>query len=232
LKKNISKMVKFSQFILPFLAVGSVSAFTAPLSHRSFGVRLSMSDDAADVGGKIVPVKQETVEFTAGIIGGVIGLAVGGPVVAAVAATASNFSSKKDGEIGEVLSAVSKSSIEIYNYLVKLDSKYDVLTKTKASLESALDKVKDNDSVNQETVEKVESALASTTSKLNEINDEYDLVGTGVTALGIVGDLVEKAIVKASELNEEYKLTDKAIEALTAGVEKAKVAASNAASSD
>lgn len=185
-------------------------------------------DEAADVGGKLVPVKQETVEFTAGIIGGVVGLAVGGPVVGALAATVSNFGSKNDAEVGEILSAVSKSSIEIYNYLVKLDSKYEVLSKTKVSLEAALDKVKDNDSVNPETVEKVESALASTTEKLNEINEEYDLVGTGVTALGIVGDLVEKAVAKASELNEEYQLTDKAIDALKSAIDKAKSTASEA----
>jgi len=221
-------MVKISQVILPLLAVECASGFTGSMQQRSFGVRLNMSDEAADVGGKLVPVKQETVEFTAGIIGGVVGLAVGGPVVGALAATVSNFGSKNDAEVGEILSAVSKSSIEIYNYLVKLDSKYEVLSKTKVSLEAALDKVKDNDSVNPETVEKVESALASTTEKLNEINEEYDLVGTGVTALGIVGDLVEKAVAKASELNEEYQLTDKAIDALKSAIDKAKSTASEA----
>jgi len=223
-------MMKISSIILPLLAIGLTSAFTTPSTQRSFGVRLNMADDD-EIGGKLVPVKQETVEFTAGIIGGIVGLAVGGPVVGAVVAAASNYGSKKDAEVGEVLSAVSKSSIQIYNYLVKLDSRYELLTNTKASLESALEKVKDNDNVNPETVGKVENALASTTSKLGEINEEYDLVGTGVTALGIVGDLVEKAVVKASELNEEYKLTDKAIDALKAGVSKASDAAGGAVAS-
>ncbi len=64
-------------------------------------------------------------------------------------------------------------------------------------------------SVNPETVKKVEDALANTSSKIKEINDEYDLVGAGQTALGVVGDLVEKAVKKAGEVNEEYQLTDK-----------------------
>ena len=64
-------------------------------------------------------------------------------------------------------------------------------------------------SVDPETVKKVEDALANTKSKIKEINDEYDLVGAGQTALGVVGDLVEKAVKKAGELNEEYALTDK-----------------------
>lgn len=58
-------------------------------------------------------------------------------------------------------------------------------------------------------MKKVEDALANTQSKINEINEEYDLVGAGQTALGVVGDLVEKAVKKAGDLNEEYMLTDK-----------------------
>ena len=69
---------------------------------------------------------------------------------------------------------------------------------------------------------KIESALSSTNAKIKEINDEYDLVGVGMTALGVVGDLVEKAIVKAGELNEEYQLSSKASDALKEAIEKAK----------
>jgi len=43
-----------------------------------------------------------------------------------------------------------------------------------------------------------------------------------MTALGVVGDLVEKAIIKAGELNEEYQLSSKATVALSDAVEKAK----------
>ena len=82
-------------------------------------------------------------------------------------------------------------------------------------------KLKSQVSVDPATIEKVESALASTTSKTAEINDEHDLVGAGTTALGVIGDLVEKA----GELNEEYKLSDKAKDALSSAVAKAEDAA-------
>ena len=52
--------------------------------------------------------------------------------------------------------------------------------------------------------------------------NEYDLVGAGVTALSVVGDLVEKAVAKAGELNEEYNLTEKAKESLAKAVDTAK----------
>jgi phage-related minor tail protein len=173
-------------------------------------------------GGALVPIKEETVQFTAGLVGGVVGLAVGGPVLGAIAAALTNYASKSESEVGEVVSAVSKSSIEVYNYLTKLDTKYELLTKAKKSLEDALEKVKSNPSVDPETVKKVETALESTTKKIKEVNEEYDLVGAGVTALGVVGDLVEKAIKKVGELNSEYKLTDKALSAVDQAVEKAK----------
>lgn len=178
----------------------------------------------ASTGGKLVPIKEETVEFTAGLIGGLVGLSLGGPALAAVTAAAANYASKTDAEVGEVVSAVSKTAIEIYNYLAKLDDKYSVLAKAKSSLEEALDKVKGQGNVDPETIQKLETALDSTNKKIAEINDEYDLVGAGSTALGVVGDLVEKAVAKASELEKEYSLTDKAKEALAKAVDKAKSA--------
>ena len=56
------------------------------------------------------------------------------------------------------------------------------------------------------------------------------LVGAGMTALGVVGDLVEKAVKKAGEVNEEYQLSGKALDALKTSVEKAQVAAKDAQS--
>mmetsp|Transcript_17685 Transcript_17685/g.24947 ORF Transcript_17685/g.24947 Transcript_17685/m.24947 type:complete len:237 (+) Transcript_17685:105-815(+) len=236
-------MVKISQLVLPLVLISGAAAF-APANSRAFVSRpVFESVEAAEpepappapvapeptpeVGGALVPIKEETVEFTAGLIGGAVGFAVGGPVLAAITAAAANYASKTDLEVGEVVQAVSKSSIEVYNYLAKLDSKYELLTKAKKTLEDSLEKIKAADNVDPETVKKVEAALDSTTTKINEINDEYDLVGAGVTALGVIGDLVEKAVMKAGELNEEYKLTEKAFEAIQTAVSKAKDAAKN-----
>merc|ERR1712238_293399 len=96
------------------------------------------------------------------------------------------------------------------------------------SLQNSLDEVKASGNVEPATIEKIENALSSTTAKIGELNNEYDLVGGATTALGVVGDLVEKAVKKAGELNEEYKLTDKAQDALKSAVAKAKDAADKA----
>ena len=224
--------MKFTPLLPLALAVHSASAFAPQQALSRPSVQLFMSDEeaapapvAAPAEAAIVPIKEETVEFTAGILGGAAGFVIGGPVIAAIGAAAANYVSKGDSEAGVVVGNVSKSAIEIYNYLAGIDNKYELLKKAQSSLESALDKLKSQDSVDPAAVKKVEDALAATKSKIAEVNDEYDLVGSGVTALGVVGDLVEKTVAKVGELNEEYALTDKAKEALNSAVSKAKDAA-------
>ena len=223
-------MVKYGKLLVSAVVIGSASAF-APAPFARHVTPLYMSDEAPAPPAEappavkttaIVPINEETVEFTAGLLGGVVGFAIGGPVLGAIGAAAAIYASKTDAEAGEILSAVSKTSIELFNYFSKLDSKFEVLDKAKVQLENALDKVKNSDGANPETIAKIENALASTNSKIKEINNEYDLVGTGMTALGVVGDLVEKAIIKAGELNEEYQLSSKATSALSDAVAKAK----------
>merc|ERR1712151_462748 len=221
------------------LLVGNASAFAPAAFARPSALTRVFSTEAeteapaapaapaapSSPGGKIVPVNQETVEFTAGIVGGVAGFAIGGPVLGAIFAAAANYASKNEAEVGEVMTAVSKSSIEVYNYLSRVDAKYEVLDNAKKQLETTLEKVKTSGNTDPAVIEKVKNALKSTTSKIKEINDEYDLVGAGTTALGVIGDLVERAVKKAGELNEEYKLSERAMESVKSAVEKGKTSA-------
>lgn len=231
--------MKINTLLIQLIAISTASAFSpSHPSRRSFVSRPLFAEEAdapveaapapvveeppVEPAGALVSIKEETIEFTAGLIGGAVGFAVGGPVLGAITAAMANYASKTDKEIGEVVQAVSVASIEVYNYLATLDAKYEVLSGAQSSLENALTKVKSADNVNPETVKKVEDALANTSSKIKEINEEYDLVGAGQTALGVIGELVEKAVAKAGELNGEYKLTDKAQDALKGAVDKAK----------
>lgn len=208
-------MVK-SHILTSALLIVGASAFapSSPVAFTRSALRMSDEEPVAEPvvqqSVALVPIKEDTVQFTAGLVGGAIGFAVGGPVLGAFAATATNYISKNDNEASEVISAVSKSSIEIFNYLKTLDNKYTLLKSAQSSLEDALEKVKAQNA-DSDTIQKIEDTLKLTTDKITEVNDEYDIVGAGVTALGVVGDLVEKALVKAGELNDEYKLSDRAL---------------------
>jgi len=228
------------------LLATTASAFAPMPQQRAFvGRPLAMSDvdeavsvpapapvaskpKKASEGGALVPVKEETVEFTAGILGGVAGLVIGGPLLGVIGAAAANYVSKMDGDATDVVQSVSKTSIEVFNYLANLDRKYEVLENAKKSLQKSLDKLKEQETVDPATISKVENALKNTNAKIKELNDEYDLVGGATTALGVIGDLVEKAIKKAGDLNAEYQLSAKAKESLTKAVDKAKEAAKSA----
>jgi hypothetical protein len=209
--------------------MASASAFAPAHLQRAATSRPLRMSDKSEAGGALVPIKEETVEFTAGILGGAIGLVLGGPVVAAIGAAAANYISKMDGDAPDAVQAVSKTSIELFNYFANLDKKYQVLQSAQNSLQKSLDKLKSSGSVDPSTITKVETALATTNAKIKELNDEYDLVGGTTTALGILGDLVEKSVKKISELNTEYQLSDKAKQSLTKAVEKAKEAAKTVA---
>jgi len=175
-------------------------------------------------GGALVPIKEESIQFTAGVIGGLVGFSVAGPVGGVIGAGFANFASKTDEDVGDVVQNLSKTTLEVYNYFVKLDGKYALLNKAKEALQKSYDQLKESGG-DPEALEKVEKALADTTGKINEVNDEYDVVGAGLQALGIVGDVTEKAVKKTIELNSEYKLTEKALDAIQKAIEKVKASA-------
>ena len=178
-----------------------------------------------DVGGAIIPINSENVEFTSGILGGALALALGAsPVLAVVAAAAANYISKKEdlGELNEFVQAISKASLNSVNFLARLDSKYTILGKISASLDKSISELKNSDGGNAETFKKIEDSV----KQIQQLADEIDLLEGGKQALGAVGDVLETSTDKAVDANEEYKLTERAAEAAKKAIEKAKSASS------
>lgn len=175
--------------------------------------------------GAIIPINSETVEFTSGILGGALALALGAsPVFAVVAAAAANYVSKKDdlGEVTELVQAISKASLNTINWFAKLDSKYAIVGKLSESLDKSLDQLKNSEGESAETVKQIEERVAKTSKQIQQIADEIDLIEGGKQALGAVGDVLETSIDKAVDANKEYKLTERAAGAAKKAIEKAK----------
>jgi len=174
--------------------------------------------------GAIVPVNEETIASSASVSTGVAGLIIGGPVFAVIAAALGNYGSKQDSEVGEVVRGLGKVSLDVFNFVLKLNSKYDISGKASESAASAFESAKAKDS--DGTIAKVEDVLSTVSSKVTQANADYDLVEKGKQAIGYAGDLSVKAIDKAIELNSEYKITEKATsaakDAISKGVDAAK----------
>lgn len=168
-----------------------------------------------------VKLEEDNINFGAGTLGFAAGTFVGGPVLGAVAATAANYAVKKDNEFSEALKGGSEAMIRTFNYLARLDGKYMLLSKAKASLADSFDKLKSNAS-DPTALVKVETAYADVQKKLEEVDSEFDLAAQGLKALDWWGDFAERAINRAIELNAEYKLSDQAVEKIKSAVDKAK----------
>ena len=54
------------------------------------------------------------------------GFFIGGPVIGALAAVAANYGSKRDNEAGQAVRAIASNAIEAFNFLMTINTKYDV----------------------------------------------------------------------------------------------------------
>ena len=108
---------------------------------------------------------------------------------------------------------VGKVSLDVYNFILKLNGKYDLTGKAGAAVTEQIEKLKAGES--GESVTKLTTTVDSVTSKISELNEEYDLLDKGKQAVGFAGDLSVKAIDKGIELNAEYKLTDQVVAKVT-----------------
>eukprot|EP00621_Florenciella_sp_RCC1693_P009619 CAMPEP_0182530130 /NCGR_PEP_ID=MMETSP1323-20130603/5689_1 /TAXON_ID=236787 /ORGANISM="Florenciella parvula, Strain RCC1693" /LENGTH=227 /DNA_ID=CAMNT_0024739397 /DNA_START=58 /DNA_END=741 /DNA_ORIENTATION=- len=207
--------------VLTFLlALGSAAAFvpapasrtsrwapTRAVANRRVAVT-AMSDE--ETSSAMIPVTAESIKATSAIVGGIAGLAFGGPVFGILFAAATNFIATQENEVSEVALGVGQVSLQTWNFVLKLNGKYDLVGTAGDAAGGVVDKIKEKDE--NGAIEKVEIALETVTSKIRELNAEYDLGEKAASVLGSAGKLSNKAIEKGLELNEEYEIVDKVSE--------------------
>lgn len=184
----------------------------------------------------LVPINESTVQFTAGALGATAGLLLGGgPFLAIFLSATANYLSRKDDNIqssgndGNIATATSPKRIVdtasqtvllIYNFLAQFERDNKIVDGTFKVFEGAVDKAKQNEE-SGEAIVALESTLGGLVTSIEQLNDDYDLVGGAGTVLNSVGDLVETGVDKVVELNEEYKLSDRVGGVVKGAVDKA-----------
>mmetsp|Transcript_4382 Transcript_4382/g.13705 ORF Transcript_4382/g.13705 Transcript_4382/m.13705 type:complete len:227 (-) Transcript_4382:406-1086(-) len=219
--KSVGGLVLVSVLSLGAALVPS-SFHTAPSARAAFrSSRTSpvvvYSEDTSETA--LIKVTEETVQQAASISGATAGLVLGGPFFAIAGAIAGNYAAKQEGEVSEAVRGLGKAAIEFANFLVKLNSKYDLTSKASDAAGGAIAQLKEKDT--DGTIAKVESVLSDATSKASDLEKEYSLIDKAKQALGYAGDLSTQAVDKAIELNAEYKISDKVTETAKSTVEKA-----------
>jgi hypothetical protein len=213
-----------------FAAVALVSACSAfipvavrpsrSLARNAARATTALRMSSEDEPGSIVAVTPANIEAAAGVTGGIVGLWLGGPLFAVIFAAATNYGSKQDGDIPDAVRQLGSSAIGVFNFLTEFNAKYDVTGKAGELGGQIAEKAKASDTSG--TFDKVESVLKDTTAKVSELNVEYDLVSKSKSVAGYASELAEKAIDKGRELDAEYELSNKAVDAVKSGVEKAR----------
>eukprot|EP00913_Durusdinium_trenchii_P004816 g4473.t1 len=152
----------------------------------------------------LVKVTKENSIATAGVLGGVTGLLLGGFWIGAAGFVATSYLAKKeDDDVSAVLKGVSTASLEALNYVDYLNKKYEVTSKVGSALNDAI-----------ESGEQKES-LASVKTSLSTVGDAIDSFDKDVGIKDTLGslvlagsDLANQLATKVLELNDEYKVTD------------------------
>ncbi|KAG5177124.1 hypothetical protein JKP88DRAFT_249037 [Tribonema minus] len=180
----------------------------------------SAAASTSSTGGSLVIINKENVEFGAGVVAGVAGLVVGGPVLAVLLSVAANFGSKQENEVGDAVRGITTAALSAFNFFAGLNAKYDVTGAAASTLGGAVSKLKESDETN--ALEKVEGTVKEVTSKAAKLADEYDLLAKGKQALGVVGEIADTAIVKTVELEKEYKVVDKVADSVKKAVQSTK----------
>lgn len=145
----------------------------------------------------IVPLEKGNIENAATVTGGILGFVLAGPLGGLVLAAISSYVSKKETDSGEALRGLGKTVIESVNFLSKINSKYGVADAVVDSLGQAVTKLESN----SEAVGTIKKTVESTTSKVKNLNDEFDLISKGKEAIVVAKSLSDAAFEKVEELN-------------------------------
>ena len=176
--------------------------------NRQVG-RLFMSEEKKF---DIIPMNDDTIKQAGAFTTGFIALVLVGPVGAIVMAALANYAAKKDNDVGTAIKGIGKSVIESTNYLKKLNSKYDITTKTAASITNAVSSI---DSEFKETV----GTVVETITKLDK---DYDIVSKGSIVVDTAAKFSDLALEKVEELNAKYDFVETSKKLVNTAVEKVK----------
>ena len=114
-----------------------------------------------------------------------------------------------------------KAVVEAYNFLSKINAKYELSTKASKKIGDAVDNIESE----SETVESVKSTLATAAVKVSDLNKEYDFVSKAKQVASSASVLSDAAVGKIDEANAKYNFFELAKKYASKAVEKVKDAA-------
>ena len=215
----LSSIVCISLGYKPILSSFRFNGLVKKYDNRQVG-KLFMSEEKKF---DIIPMNDENIKSASAFATGLVAFVLVGPVGAIVLAALANYAAKKDNDLGTALKGVGKTVIESTNYLKKLNSKYDITTKTAASITNAVSSI-DSDSEALKTVKETVGTVVETITKLDK---DYDIVSKGSIVVDTAAKFSDLALEKVEELNAKYDFVETSKKLVNTAVEKVKEQTSN-----
>ncbi|CAJ1328460.1 unnamed protein product [Effrenium voratum] len=153
----------------------------------------------------LVKVTKENKIATAGVLGGVAGLLLGGFWIGAAGFAATSYLAKKEeDDVATALQSVSSAALEAVNFADYVNSKYEVTDKVGSALTEALDKNADA----KDSLKTVKSSLDTVKEAIDSFDKDVGIKETLGSLVLAGSDLASQLTSKVVELNKEYKVTD------------------------
>lgn len=192
----------------------SFTSGTAPtLGPRAAGRSVAALAEAAAApapapSAALVKVTEQSTITTAGVLGGVVGLLLGGVWVGGALFTISSYLARqKDDDVAKALKGAASGSLEAINYAAYVNEKYTLTDKLGSAISSAVDSAKSNPET-KEAVTTVSGVLNGAGEAIKSFDKEVGIQATLGSILTAGGDLAAQALQKAIDLDKQYKITD------------------------
>ncbi|CAK9013406.1 Uncharacterized protein SCF082_LOCUS11914 [Durusdinium trenchii] len=203
--------------LLALLAVPTCFTGLAPRTNNKTTAQAEAASSSGSSSVALVKVTKENSIATAGVLGGVAGLLLGGFWIGAAGFVATSYLAKKEDDVSTVLKGVSTASLEALNYVDYLNKKYEVTNKVGSAVNDALEK-----SDSKETGSTVKSTLSSVGDAIEGFDKDVGIKDTLGSLVLAGSDLASQLATKVIELNEEYKVTDQLKAKIDETIDKSK----------
>jgi hypothetical protein len=144
---------------------------------------------------------QESVTMGAGVAAGVVGLLVGGPVLAILTGFGTAYATKLTGASGDTARAIGQIALETRTKAIELDRQHNLVQKGRDAVATTWEKAKEFDRTHN-VLEKSKAFLVWSWEAIQEQNRKHNLLERAVNATGKLVAFVVTKIAKSCQSDE------------------------------
>ena len=145
---------------------------------------------------------EESVTMGAGVAAGVVGLLVGGPVLAILTGFGTAYATKLTGASGDTARAIGQVALETRTKAIELDRQHNLVQKARDAVAATWEKAKEFDRTHN-VLEKSKAFLMWSWESIQEQNRKHHILERAINATGELVAFVVTKIAKSCQSDEQ-----------------------------